>query len=60
MQLAAFLILIVTLLGASSGEKRKDGNLAVKKSTPIAHWKQGKVPYEISREFGTNITKFSP
>ncbi len=53
-KLIAFFILTVAILGASSGDKT--GNLLVHDSTPAAlYWNKGKIPYEISKQFGTHI-----
>jgi len=54
---ACFLILTVAILGASCGNKDVD-KFAVKNSIPVAlYWNKGKVPYEISQQFGTNMRK---
>lgn len=58
MELFTSLILTVAILGASCDNKDV-GNLAVKNVNPVAlYWNKGKVPYEISQQFGTNTRTF--
>ena len=53
MKLVVFFIATVAILGASCGYK-KVGDLVVNNSTPFArYWNKGKIPYEISQQFGT-------
>lgn len=52
-EFVVFLIVTAAILSASCGSKDV-GNLAVNNSNPVAlYWNKGKVPYEISQQFGT-------
>ena len=54
MELVAFLILTVAILGASCDNKDV-GNPTVKKTPVATYWSKGNVPYEISQQFGIFI-----